>query len=565
MTLRECVAHRICGLHPEEEGMLRFLKLLLVLSPTIALSVAAVWFFTRPAPVEVQQPSRLLVLVIFDQMRGDYLERWVAAFGPDGFERMKKEGTWYANCLLPYACTATAPGHASLVTGASPSVHGIIENARYDRSSGKLLTTFLDETRTPPMLSPTQLLAPSLSGSLKAATDGRGKYFSLSLKDRSAVLMGGKEATNIFCFDNGRFHTSSYYSEPPAWVDKFNEGSESARFAGQVWNRFSSANYDSLAGKDDQEGEYPPRTLPKTLPAVSAQYYRELEASPFGNELVWSFAKTAIEAEKLGDRNTTDILALSFSSNDLVGHAYGPDSHEVLDITLRSDDLVARMIAYLDAALGRDRYTLVVTADHGVAPLTEVVSNRIEARRSHPGELVKGFDDALDDAFGKVNNVPGRWLEGNFKGTYPWVYLNRRLIESLGVPFDAVEAFSAKWLANRDGVVTVFRRTKLEEGICLPEEKPMFDLVRNAFHKERSGDLCIVPKPHWAFTTALGVDHGSLHDYDRQVFILALGAGVPVKGKQSAPLNWLSITPMVCKTIRINPPAKSTKQLPEGW
>lgn len=567
--------------------MIKTLKTILVLTPTLALLAAGVWYLNQPeAPTEhsgdpaAAEGGRLVVLVVFDQMRGDYLERWSGAFSRDGFERLKREGVWYANCLLPYACSATAPGHASLSTGVTPSVHGIIENYWYDRVKGSTVFATADEKFFPrvpagldrgPGLAPTQVLAPTLSEALKAGTDGKGRLFSLAIKDRAAVLLGGKEPTGVYCFDNGEFHTSTWYRDRlPAWVEQFNRSGVANQWAGQSWARLGNASeYDQIAGRDDQPGEYAQvPTLPRRIPPSGPEYYTQIEASPFGNQLLWEFAKAAIDAEKLGANGTSDILALSFSPNDIIGHLFGPDSHEVLDVTIRSDRLIAEMIDYLDNKIGRDRYTLLITADHGIAPLPEVVMAKDhDAGRIAAIELIAGLDEALDETFGKPDGVPGRWVEGEFKITKPWVYLNQRLIQSIGVPFETVEAYAAKWLANREHTQTTFRRTNLLSGLCLPEEKPLFDLVRNSFHPQRSGDIYIVQKPYLQLTgrAGLGVDHGSVHEYDRRIFAMALGARVPKSGRQDAPFNWLCIPAMVCKVLSIEPPAKAARQLPDGW
>ncbi len=567
--------------------MLKYLKLALFLTPTLALIAGAVWFLSKPTPPVLSgdpaaaSGGRLVVLVVFDQMRGDYLERWSSLFGTDGFERIKRDGTWYANCTLPYAASATAPGHASLSTGANPSVHGIIENSWYDRSRGEVVSSSGDgaTTRVPagsdrgPGLAPTRILAPTLGEALKAGTNDKGRLYSFALKDRAAVLLGGRNAAGVYCFDNGEFHTSTFYRDRlPAWVEQFNGGGTAKQWGGKSWDRLGKKDdYDRLAGRDDQPGEFAQvTTLPKTLPPATAgaAYFSALESSPFGNELLWDFAKAAISAEKLGTNGTSDVLCLSYSSNDVVGHKFGPDSHEVLDITLRSDKLVAEMIKYLDESVGRGKYTLLITADHGIAPLPEVVAKtHAGAGRISAGDLISGLDAALDETFGRPDGNPGRWVEGDFNITKPWIYLNKRLIEASGVPFNVVEAYATKWLSNRDAAMIAFSRTQLQEGTSLPEQKLMFDAVRNAFHPERSGDVYIVQKPYLQLMgrASLGVDHGSLHDYDRRVFALALGANVPNQGKRSTPFDWLSLTPMVCKSLGIAPPVKATTGLPDGW
>lgn len=567
--------------------MLRTLRLLLLLAPTIALAAAIAWFLMRhdeprqangdPAAAS---GGRLVAIIVFDQLRGDYLDRWSGAFGQDGFERIKREGAWHSNAMLPFACTATAPGHASLVTGANPNVHGIIENEWYDRGRGRVVRSFSGDEPSalvPPLemggggLSPERMLAPTLTEALKAGTGGRGRLFSISMKQRAAVMMGGREPAGVYCFSNGEFHTSTYYRDRlPGWTEQFNRSGAARRWSQAKWERLGDTkDYERLAGPDDQPGEYGMTTMPKVLPDADAgpAYFAALEASPFGNELLWEFAKTCIAAEKLGTNATSDVLCLSFSANDAIGHSYGPDSHEVLDVTLRSDKLLGEIIRHLDETIGRDRYSLLITSDHGIAPLPEVASRRHpDARRINFADIVAGLDEVLDERFGQQDGMPGRWVE-NAKDVKPWVYLNRRFIESTGIPMEIVERNAAQWLANRPDVAAAFTRSQLVAGNCLPEEKLVFDLVRNAFHPERSGDVYVVPLPYLQLTSrlGLGVDHGSLHDYDRQVFFMALGAGVPKIGNRTEPFDWLTITPIACKLLAIEPPARSVRQLPRGW
>ncbi|CAN5128554.1 alkaline phosphatase family protein [soil metagenome] len=575
---------------------MRTLRPILILLPTLALVGAAVWFFTKsPKPDTEGDPAaaeggRLLVIVVFDQLRGDYLRNWNTAFGPDGFEKLKRDGVWYSNTTLPYACSATGPGHASIVTGAPPSVHGIVENGWFNREKGKLdYASSAEEAypRVPPSagdkspgLAPSRLLAPTITDSLKAGTSAKGRLFSLSLKDRAAVLMGGKDPAGVYCFDSstGEFHTSKYYRDRlPAWVEQFNKSDIPNRWGGKTWDRLGTAtDYDRLAGPDNQPGEDGAIiTLPKTLPTADSGgiYYSALERTPFGNELLWEFTKAAIAAEKLGTHGSTDVLCVSFSSNDIIGHANGPNSHEVLDVTLRSDKLIGEMIKYLDETVGKEKYSLVVTSDHGIAPLPEVaVKTHPEATRIIYGDLVNGLEEALDDTFFGKSAIARNWVEADFKNTRPWVFLNRRLIESTGVPFVEVESYARKWLANRPDAVTAFSRSQLVNGLgpnATADENKYFDAVKQAFHPDRCGDIYIVQRPYTQLTGKAGfgrgVDHGTVFDYDRDVFILAYGARVPKLGLQDKPMSSLAVTPMVCKLLGITPPEKAMEKLPTGW
>ena len=380
------------------------------------------------APTTVTERPKLVVLVVFDQMRGDYITRWADLFGPDGFERMKKGGVWFSECRVPYACTSTGPGHASLSTGAPPSVHGIVENEWYDRKSGANVYC-CQPTRlydlVPPLppevqkadakkpsrgsalgYSPERLLAQTVGDALQEATNGKGRVFSLSIKDRTAVLMGGQKPTGAYCFDtrDGKFHTGAYYGRDAVhpWVAEFNNAKPADAWFEQKWERLRpDLDYAKYSGPDDVPAEAPgfngqgrvfPHPFKGALAAPAKPYYEAVEASPAGNEMLLALTQKVIAAEKLGRGNVPDLLCVSFSSNDLLGHQYGPDSQEVMDITLRSDRTVAALLKFLDAEVGAGRYVMVVTADHGVCPLPELPSTKEKVPRGHAQEADRTRD-----------------------------------------------------------------------------------------------------------------------------------------------------------------------------
>lgn len=553
----------------------------------------------------VSGEGKLVVLVVFDQFRGDYLERWASAFGPDGFERLKREGVWFANAHIPYACTSTAPGHASIATGAPPSVHGIVENAWLQRTEGSRSAKLMycvqpsrEYALVPPLpkdagkpergselgFSPENLLAPTVSDALRA---GNGKVVSLSVKDRAAVLMGGKNregnAPLAYCFDvrDGRFHTDAYYADGvPKWVSDFNADRKLFdAWKGTDWTTLINNRelYDKLAGPDAapgedygfNQGQVFPHPMNKNAPNGGPDYYRALEVSPFGSEVLLAFAKAAIAGEDLGNRGTADLLCISFSSNDLIGHRWGPDSWEVLDATLRSDLLMKDLLAFLDARLGKDRYTLVMTSDHGIAPLPE--SKKIA--RHKPKEMLQSLAAALDSAFGAAER-PEQWF-ADFDATdevWPWVYLNRAELQARGIPYDDACAYAAQVLGNRDYTLTAFTRKQIETGdltsLSLPpdqerEAKEILAQVKVAYQPERCGDVIVIPQRNVVISKYdLGTSHGSPYPYDTHVPIVAFGAGIPKLGEKKEPVSSLLVAPIVSSALGIAPPAKANEPLP---
>ena len=373
-------------------------------SRLVALCLASALFLTVSQARADDPPSaKLVVLVYFDQFRGDYLERWNKQFGEGGFKRLMADGAWFPDCHYPYACTVTAAGHASVATGCSPADHGIVGNDWYERSIGSSVNcvgsdrheqvplrtkegTDADEKKgAKGGVSPDRLLKPTIADALKLGTDGKGKVVALSLKNRGATLPGGKTPDAVYWMDGGTglFVTSTFYRDSiHTWVADFNKSKPAEQWRGKTWERLrSDIDYAKLSGPDDVVGESRgtstqgrvfPHPFESSDPKVKSAYLGAVYSSPFGNELLLDLAEKAIDSEKLGADAIPDLLSLSFSSNDAVGHAWGPDSQEVLDVTLRSDRVMKRLLDVLDTKVGKGKYVLVMTADHGVCPLPEV-------------------------------------------------------------------------------------------------------------------------------------------------------------------------------------------------
>ena len=336
---------------------------------------AAVALFATLAPVgppsgaesTAAGPPKLVVLLVFDQMRGDYPSRWYDLYPEGGFRRLAGRGAWFTECHYPYANTMTGPGHATLATGCPPRKHGIVGNEWFDGARGKTVSCVgagrydmipppvvdpdvkvdKDADKKPKSVSPEQLLSPTLADAIKKHLGKGSRVVALSLKDRSAVLPGGRSPDACYWADAaGRFVTSTYYRDRVhPWAAEFNKASYGDRWLGKTWDRLrADVDYEKWSGPDDVPGEGKGSMQGRTFPhpfdggaKKSLKVYRAAVAnSPMGNELLWEFAKRAIDGERLGTRETPDFLSLSFSSNDLVGHTWGPDSQEVLDTTLRS-------------------------------------------------------------------------------------------------------------------------------------------------------------------------------------------------------------------------------------
>jgi len=558
---------------------------------------------TRKVQVDIPEKvqGKLAVLLVFDQLRGDYLTRWNDLFEKDGFRRLLDEGAWFQNCHYPYADTKTGPGHASLATGCSPDTHGIIANEWFDReapSSGtldragesgamvycaalpkyKIVTV---PTRQPSKVStregagsPERLLAPTLADTLRASAGQKARIVSLSLKDRSAVLPGGKSPDACYWFDSdrGQFVTSSYYSFSfHPWVEEMNRSRWADRWFGKDWERLSATlDYERFSGPDNGAGEGTGYKQGKTFPhpldgglkKPAKEYYDAIANSPCGNDLLLELTKKAIDAERLGQRGVADLLCVSFSSNDLVGHTWGPDSQEVLDITLRTDLLVRDLLRFLDDRVGKGNYTVVMSADHGVVPLPEVARQQgHDAIRIDAKGLLKKAEEFLRDKYAAALADPPPALEAESKDVY---YFNPVWLRAVGKTAEDVAPALADWLKTQPGIQTAYTHKQLS-GV-LPTEDAIGRKVQRSFHPARSGDVLPVLAPYCLFATATtktGTTHGTPHPYDTHVPLVVFGPEVKV-GARKELVTPQAAAGILARALGIDPPEKAEVKLPEG-
>jgi predicted AlkP superfamily pyrophosphatase or phosphodiesterase len=541
----------------------------------------------EPLPIE-PGPVHLAVLVVFDQLRGDYLTRWDDLFGDGGFHRLEHDGAWFPDCHYPYAGTVTGPGHSSLTTGCLPAKHGIIGNEWFDRDTATEAYCVGSERyqRVPPDpnpdkkkvkgFSPGRLLVPGLGDALKTATGGRGRVVSLSMKDRASVLPGGHHADACYWFDpdSGDFVTSAYYRDAlHPWVSEVNAGRLSDGWFGQKWERLRpELDYTPRSSADDAPGEgkgsgqnqaFQGQTFPHPMSVSGSrpgkEYYQALYNSPFGNELLLDLVKRAVEGEELGRRDVPDLLCVSFSCNDPIGHCWGPDSQEVLDTTLRSDQVVQQLLTFLDARVGKGRYVLVLSADHGVCPLPEATQAKgKQAFRVAPDQLGKQVEAFLDTAFG-AGEGKARWLEAP---PALGLYLNRQTLRQHGLQQSVVEDALAAWLAKQPGIQAAYTRSRLQRGV--PDNDTVGQAVLKSFHPDRSGDVIVVMKPYHVLQPYLtGTGHGTPHPYDTHVPLLVYGPGVR-PGKHPEAVTPLAAAAILAHGLHLPPPAAAEEEVPAG-
>jgi hypothetical protein len=487
---------------------------------------------------------RLVLLIAVDQFRYDYLTRFRSEY-TDGFKRLLTDGAVFTNANLEHYPTVTAVGHATMLTGATPSVHGIIGNDWFDRDSGGTVTSVTDNTVTPlgssngPAGSPRRLLVGGIGDELKIASPlakgapDKPRVFGVSLKDRSAILPVGRSADAAYWWDtkSGAFVTSTYYfAEPPAWLRAFNDRKLPDARAGQAWTALST-----------------PATSLKTMPTErGAALYDAVYASPFGNDLLFDLACELMTQERLGKRNATDLLSVSFSSNDSVGHTHGPYSPQVRDIAIRTDRVIGRLLDYVDKSVGLQHTLVALTTDHGVAPVPESIRDQgLSAGRMTNKELFGPIEQALAAKYGE-----GKWLMAT-AGSSP--YLNYELMDKLGLDAAEVRRVAAAAATKVPHVARVYTRDQLLLG-NVPNDR-IGNRVLRGFNAQRSGDLEIILEPYW-IRQAQGTTHGTPYNYDAHIPLVLMGRGIaPGEYSNNVALN--DLAPTVATLLAIEIPAGS--------
>ena len=417
------------------------------------LVVAASLAIAVPSAQPAAAPDiRLVLLIAVDQFRYDYLTRFRSEY-TDGFKQLLTQGAVFTNANLEHYPTVTAVGHATMLSGATPSVSGIIGNDWFDRESGATVTSVTDTgvkplgSPTGPAASPKRLLAGTIGDELKISSPlakgapDKPRVFGVSLKDRSAILAVGRGADAAYWWDTktGSFVSSTYYfAEPPAWLRTFNDRKAGDAHAGGSWTLLAT-----------------PATVLKQFPSErGAPLYDAIYGSPFGNELLFDFASELMSQERLGKRNATDLLSVSFSSNDSVGHTHGPYSPQVRDIAIKTDRVIGRLLAQVDKSVGLQHTLVAFTTDHGVAPVPEAIREQgLPGGRMSNKELFGPIEQALAAKYGE-----GKWLMAT-AGSSP--YLNYELIDKLRLDPTEVRRVAAAAATKIPHVARVYTRDQL--------------------------------------------------------------------------------------------------------
>ncbi len=550
-------------------------------------------------------PPRLVVGIVVDQMAYDFLDRFRDKYGEDGFKRLAGDGFIFRNARFNYVPTTTCPGHASIYTGTTPSVHGIIGNDWFVRApeneetycardpSAGLVGGNADEDEKSGQLSPRNLLTTTVTDELRLATGMNSKVIGVALKDRAAIMPAGHLGNAAYWLDDasGEWVTSTYYyrdmqmpggAKPalPAWVSDFNEKYSAEKYLTMpgidgVWNTLGdistyseslpddNAYEKSIRGRDEKTGEYRKPVFPYVLKDVleenkeetKGQYGRLIKVTPFGNSITKDFALAAVRGEGLGKDGVTDFLAVSFSSTDIIGHYYGPRSVEVEDAYLRIDLDIADLLNALDSEVGEDNYLVFLTADHGVGDSPLFLGDM-----GIPSGYFMDDDQVLAGLNGHLGKVFGR---GGSKFALAYsnqqVYLDRDLITSkLRLSLENVEKEAASYLMTLDGVADVVTASELDSADFTTGAR---QLVGNGYNRKRSGDVIVIMEPSWIEYKAKygkkGTTHGAPYDYDTHVPIIFYGRNIK-KGESMRPVFITDVAPTVSALLKIPYPNGAT-------
>jgi predicted AlkP superfamily pyrophosphatase or phosphodiesterase len=512
--------------------------------------------YSQPVP-----RPKLVVGIVIDQMRYDYLYRYKPYYGKNGFNRLMSEGTNFTFAHFNYVPTYTAPGHTSIYTGTAPFYHGIISNDWFDKQKKEMmycvkdtLTTSVGSSDDEGAMSPRRLLASTITDQLKLATNGASKIISISLKDRAAILPGGHMANAAYWYDNktGDFISSSYYMKSlPEWVADFNRKKLADKYLSQEWNLLKPDSDYQISAPDEVPYEYDvfaegKTSFPHSFKNVnSASKYEALESTPFGNDIVEKFVKAALINENLGNGESTDFLAVSFSSTDYIGHAYGTNSFEIEDTYLRLDEQIADLLNALDEQVGKGNYVVFLTADHAA-----LVTPGYLARNNMPtGELntnrasdsIKHF---LKNEFGSIDLIE------NFSNGQ--VFLNHSLIRKRHLDIHKVMKELAGYIEESlPAVSEVYTRDDLQSQTAY-RANPC--LVLNGYNVKRSGDIVLELKPGYLLNNlGAGTTHGAQYAYDTHVPMLFYGWHIPVQ-TINTPVYTVDIAPTITDLLKITEP-----------
>jgi predicted AlkP superfamily pyrophosphatase or phosphodiesterase len=535
---------------------------------------------------------RLVLLIVVDQFRYDYLTRFGDLFGSRGIGRLMHAGASWTEANFDHVPTFTAPGHAVFMTGAWPSQTGIVANEWYERDTGMKVKSITDDSTQ--MLagrpgqkgySPRRLLCSTVGDELRLADSDRSKVIGISAKDRSAILPAGRRANAAYWFstETGNMTSSTYYfNQLPAWVTRFNDRHMADGWFGAHWDRLlPEGEYTRRAGKDDAPWEnldkssndtnFFPHVITGGAAKPSRFFYKALDYTPFSNDLLVAFAEEAITNEGLGDDDDTDVLSVSFSANDYVGHRFGPYSQEVMDMSLRVDRQIGTLLDFVDARIGLQNAVVVFTADHGASPVPEQAAlMKLPGRRYQKAELRQIVEEGLKAKYARPDRPAMDYIQTftNREEIEPGLinsnfYLNRAALKRDGIDLDECERVVGELSMRMPGAARYFTRLQLENS-SLSSADVIARRVLHGYYPQRSGDVIVVFEPYNILfdlpddptdprSTAT---HGSPYSYDTHVPLIIMGRDFAA-GSYTQAATPADIAPTLAGLLSVQPPSCS--------
>ena len=515
-------------------------------------------------PAMAQNPFRrpkLVVGVVVDQMRWDYLYRYQERFGDNGFKRLMREGFNCENTMLNYIPAVTAIGHTSIYTGSVPAIHGIAGNdfhidGKQTYCTDDAAVATVGSNSDAGKMSPHNLKVTTIGDELHLATNYRSKVISVSLKDRASILPGGHTADGAYWFDaeTGNFITSTYYRKDlPGWLKKFNDRQLAKHYLSQDWETlYPTESYkNSTADNNSYENPFPGADTP-TMPVTTSKLMDSeglglIRNTPYGNTLTIDLALAAIDGERLGNRGETDMLAVSLSSTDYIGHQFGTYAIETEDTYLRLDRDIARLLAALDHEIGKGEYLLFLTADHAAAHNFKFLTDKgIPAGGWDIEKTKAALNSHLKAEFKTDCNLVSGLL--NYQ-----IFLDNEKIDSLGISKENVVAAAIDYIKRGEGVYCAVEQENAGTA-TLPS--PIKDRIVNGYYPGRSGEIQIIMQPGWyglESEATGGTDHGVWHPYDTHVPLIFFGSGIN-PGATFTPVEITDIAATVCALLHIQMP-----------
>jgi len=518
---------------------------------------------TKPVPANELKQPKLVIGIVVDQMRQDYIFRYWNKFGNGGFKKLMNEGYFYKNAQFNYVPTYTGPGHASIYTGTSPATHGIIANDWFVKELGKTTYCTADENvksvgteSKAGLMSPKHLLVTTIGDELKLNTNQQSKVFAISLKDRSSILPAGHSANGAFWFDgsNGKFISSTHYMQQlPVWLNEFNQLNLPNKYLSQGWQTLYPINQYTESIADNNNYELAPNKKDTAIfpyeykNEIEKNNYNVLRSTPFGNSITKDLAIACLKSEKLGTSKYTDMLCISFSSTDYVGHAFGPRSVEIEDVYLRLDKDIEELLNALNAHVGKDNYVIFLTADHGACDVPAHLKDlKIPAGYMNEDSLAKTIKTFCQNQYNDslVLSISNQQI-----------FLNETKMTASRLNKFAVEHTLANYLLSIKGIAEAYPSEVLKYENYT--EGNFKYLIQKGYNHVRSGNVVFSYNPAWMEHHQKGTTHGASYSYDTHVPLLFYGMQIP-KGSSVKKVNIVDIAPTISTILHMSFPNGTT-------